>query len=268
MTTVQQFEFYKGFAQSIFQYCISKNINRFVNCTLEVDYCDYVNNTLANLRKPNKISLHIDNIINECGGNGNRINDIVSLIFIAITHELMHVEQLISQETYISDQEYRKNAEYAVNSATYNFLAYNQQEINRMFGIQLNLSYLEDEPMKDYLKQYQTCNVRDMYRYSLLNILFRSNKKFKEFDDNVLSKYDTIRIIFKNGDNFLIKSNGEFCDYNLNSFVTALGAYAGSYDCYTVEINVTDIPNRDKGTEANVLVTLSNRKRRAMYYNI
>ena len=260
MTTHEQYVYYKDFAYKAFEYCNGK-INRFINCTLEVDYADMVNFTFANIRRPNNIFIHIDNIVTECG-NGYNKNKIFSLIFIAIVHELFHVEQVMSQELYKTDKVYKISIEKAVEYSTYNWLLSYKPDIDRRFNMYLDLSYLEDSINRNEYKEwdrfYRSGSVEELYKYTIMNIVFRNDASFKRFDEEVLSKYENIIIVFENNSNFLIKSNGEFCDYNLKDFVLTVSNTVSIYDRYTINVSVTE-PNRDKSNVAVVRFTLSNR---------
>ena len=105
---ISYFEHYKQFAYSVFNY-LNGRINRFCNNIIfEVDYADEVNYTFANLRKPNRLTLHIMNIVEECNSPLNR-NKIYSMIFIVIGHELTHVDQDMSQQAYKNNRQYRED---------------------------------------------------------------------------------------------------------------------------------------------------------------
>ena len=260
MATLEQFVFYKNFAYRAFDY-LHKKINRYIIPTLEVDLADMVDFTFANIRRPNMVFLHIDNILAECK-NHNNINKVYSMIIIVLTHELHHIEQVISQETYYLDKIYRISIENSVNFKSYNFLCANKYEIDRIFEMNLDLTYLEDlngrKGYKKWDRFYETCTVEQMYKYTIMNTIFRKDIKYYQFEEECLNKYDNIVIAFEYGPNFLIKSNGEFCGQILNEFVSAVGAVAGIYDRYTVKISKSEKPYRDKESVIYITFTLSN----------
>ena len=257
MTTLQQFTFYKNFAHEIFNY-LKTRINRFINPILEVDYADMVNYTYANNRKPNIIMLHIDNIVCECG-NGYNKNKICSMIFIALTHELFHVEQSMSQEMYRSDYNYKVFVESAVEKQTLKFLVDHSNEIYNLFGVYLDLSYFNIDNMGKG-KYEAIMNAEYIYRYTIMNVIFRKDFEYRRFESDILNKYRTIYIRFENGPNFLIKSNGEFCESTLNEFISSVGCFAGKYDRYTVNVRMEKVPYREQEeVAAQVTFTLSNR---------
>lgn len=262
MTSYQQYTFYSKFAYTAFEYLKSK-INRYINPKLEVDYIDAVGFTFANFRRPNSVYIHIDNIVTECR-NGNNTNKVCSMIIIVLTHELYHSEQLMSQELYRTDQCYKITVENSVNFEIYNFLLVNKNEIDSIFGINLDLSYLESLNSKYEYRQwdrfYKRCNVQQMYEYTIMNVIFRKDNKYYEFAEKYLYKYDNIVIDFNGENNFLIKSNGEFCDQNLNPFIMAADMAAGRYDCYTVNTSNSEKPYRDNETVLYITFTISNRK--------
>ena len=256
MTTHDQFVYYKNFAYEAFEFL--KNITRFIPCVLEVDYSDTVGFTYANIRRPNIITLHIDNIVQECG-NGYNKNKICSMIIIAITHELFHVEQLMSQELYRSDKNYHNEIESAVENKTLMYLLNNLNYINNRFKMNLDLSYFDNHINNN--STYTSCSsVEQIYKYTIMNVIFRRDYSYQDFEVNVLDRYDSVVIKFENGSNFLIKSNGEFCDSPLGMFIQSIGAEAGKYDRYTVNVNVINGPYREQESVAIVTFTLSNRQ--------
>ena len=250
----------KAIAERAFEYC-KQRILHYINPVLEVDYADTVNYTFANIRRPNMVFIHLDNVAAEYPIDIGYKR--VSLIFIAIAHEMFHLEQVMSQELYRMDTVYKITIEKSVEQKTYEFLKANKKEIDRLFGINLDLSYLKNQMAKNHYKDwsgfYQSANVEQIYKNTIMNVIFRKDISFNYFCEEVLNKYDNISIAFENGPNLLIKSNGEFCDQNLNAFISAVGAAAGRFDRYTVGINVIESPYRDKELIANVIFTLSNR---------
>lgn len=264
MITQDQFEFYKTFAHRVFDY-ISPKILNYIKCYLQVDVADMVNYTFANLRRPNIIYLHLDNIVIECG-NGYNKNKVCSMIIICITHELFHVEQIMSQEDYRNNPASQILVEKSVNAKSYGWLLANKDLINRVFGLDLDLGYLhemlsyEDQNIYDqWMKMYYQCNVEQMYKYTIMNVVFRNQKNYDKFKRDILDKYENIVIAFENGANFLIKSNNEFCGSVLNNFISMVGETMGKYDRYTVNVNMVESPYRDKSYVAYVTFTLSNR---------
>lgn len=260
--TLEQYVFYKSFAESAF-YFLSKKINRYIIPYLIVDPGDLVNFTFANIRRPNIITIHMENIIAECG-NGNDKNKVCSMIIITISHELFHVEQLMSQERYRSDKYYKMVAELSDIYATYDFLTKNKSAIDRAFSMNLDLSYIKQDLAKggydpQWLYKYNSGNVEQLYKYTIMNVIFRSDKSYNDFEKSVLDVYDDIVIIIDRGYNFYIKRDGEFCDSCLNEFVQMVGDTIGVYDRYTIGVEVVDSPYRDKSHVAYVTFTLSNR---------
>ena len=257
MTTLEQFVYYKNFAYQVFEYLRSK-INRYIIPVLEVDYADMINYTFANNRKPNIITLHIDNLVYEAG-NGYNKNKVCSMIFIALTHELFHVEQSMSQEMYRSDYNYKVFIESAVEKKTLMFLVDNSKEILNLFGVYLDLSYFDINDIGN--GKYESIGtVEGIYRSTIMNVIFRKDFEYRKFEHDILNKYNTIYIGFENGPNFLIKGNGEFCESTLNEFISAVGCFAGKYDRYTVNVRMEKKPYREQEEiAAQVIFTLSNR---------
>lgn len=260
--TLNQYSFYKSFAEMAFGF-LSKKINRYIIPYLVVDPGDFVNFTFANIRRPNLITIHMENIIVECG-NGNDKNKVCSMIIITLSHELFHVEQLMSQERYRLDKHYKMIAELSDISMTYKFLIENKSEIDRAFMMNLDLSYIEQDLNKagsnfQWLYRYNSGNVEQLYKYTIMNVIFRSDKSYADFESKILNNYSDIIIIIEGSNNFYIKRDGEFCDSCLNNFVQMVGATIGVYDRYTVGVDVIERPYRDKSNVAFVTFTLSNR---------
>ena len=256
MLTLETFSYYKQFAYNVFDF-LYKKINRYIWPQLQVDYADYIDYTFANIRRPSTIYLHLENIAAEVGNQYNK-NGICSMIVIVLTHELFHVEQMMSQENYRLYSDSKQMVESAVNNATYVFLYQNRELISKTFGIALNLEYLIH--INRYYA-YEACMTPELiYKYTIMNVVFRNDHKYYEFESKYLDAYDNIVISFENSHNFLIKSNGEYCDQNINPFVAEVENSAGRFDRYTVNISGSEKPYRDKENVLWITFTLSNRQ--------
>jgi hypothetical protein len=241
-TTIEQFTFYKDFAERAFNYLCNRICKYNQNIRLIVDYSDFVRFTLANFKRPNIVMLHIDNVV-AAYGNANRVNEVCSLIIIALTHELHHAEQELSQERYRTDFVYKDTIEDGANSMAYHFLAAHRDEINRLFNINLDLSYLESIGRLN--TRYHSSTLEGYYKNILRNVWFRNDELFGKFEREFLDKYPDVYLSFDNLFNLHIKSNGEFCERALNDFLIATEVYCGRYDRYTMEV-YQDEPYRDK----------------------
>ena len=257
LTTFEQFCYYKNFAISVFNF-LNGVINRQLLCRIEVDVSDYANFTFANIRRPNIVFVHIDNIVSQCGNAYNK-NSVCSLIVQAIAHELFHVEQMMSQEMYRLNAVYAKDIEDSVNYEAYCFLLKHKQEIDKVFYIDLDLSYIKSlfANMKEDNK-YQYCNCEELYKYTIMNVIFRNDKRYYNFQNTILDKYSTVVFNFENNTNFLIKSNGIYQDQAMRSFIFTTGIMVGIYDRYTLNIETRVEPNRGNRTVI-VYVKLLNR---------
>lgn len=254
---ISYFEHYKQFAYSVFNY-LNGRINRFCNNIIfEVDYADEVNYTFANLRKPNRLTLHIMNIVEECNGPLNR-NKIYSMIFIVIGHELTHVDQDMSQQAYKINRQYREDLERSTDYNNYNWLKAHEAQINRDFGISLDLSYYNDCGFWN-IEDFKSASIEDYYIATLKNVLFRNDDMFSNFKVSVLDKYRNIFINFNGGANLLIKSDGEFCGQSLEGFIQAIGTEAGIYDHYTMNVSLREQPYREMPDTVIVSFVLSDR---------
>lgn len=256
-TSLEQFAFYKDFAIKYFNYAKKKILKYTANiATLEVSYADYVNYTFANIRRPANIFIHIDNIVAECG-NGYNKNGICSFIVIAITHELFHLEQDMIQDRYRSDRQYCNSVESSTDNMAKSWLLNNMAEINRLFGMFLDLSYFEERDTS--INAYQSTSMEKFYKDTIMNVIFRKQNSYLNFERVVLDSYQTIYINFNHGDNLLIKKNGEYCGSSIGLFLREVQAQAGRFDRYTIDTGVVDT-YRDEGGVALVTFTISNRE--------
>lgn len=256
--TPEQFSHYKSFAEAAFQYLNGK-INKFcTNIVFEVDYVDYVNYTYANLRRPNRLYLHIANIVAECNNVFNK-NKIYSMILIVIGHELHHVDQNMSQEMYKNNKVYREEVETDTDFTNYLWLKEHKQEIDNIFNMDLDLSYYSNLNLMAQPGVFTSRNITDYYRAMIKNVVFRDDKVYEEFESTILLKYPSLFVTFNNRDNLLIKSNGEFCGHNLNAFIQLVNDEAARYDHYTLNASLVDWPYREMHDAKTVVFTLSNR---------
>lgn len=256
-TTNEQFEFYKAFAINYFEFA-KRRILKFSAdyVSLEVCYGDYVHFTFANIRRPSSVFIYIDNIVAECG-NGYNKNSICSFIIIAITHELFHLEQDMIQEMYKNNKSYHDLIECSTDSTAKSWLLQNKKEIDRLFGTCLDLSHFDSRDTS--MNCYHSADLEKFYKGSIMNVIFRKESSFSNFERIVLNAYQTIYINFNNGTNFLIKKNGEYCGSSIGPFLREIQANAGRYDRYTVDTGVVDA-YRDEGGVALVTFTISNRE--------
>lgn len=256
--TPEHFSHYKNFAESVFQYLNGK-INKY--CTrinFEVDYADMVNYTYANLRRPNNLYLHIYNIVAECNGVYNR-NKIYSMIFIVIGHELHHVDQMMSQETYKNNKVYREEVETDTDFTNYMWLKANKKDIDQTFGIDLDLSYYSDLNLMSQSGIFTCRNIADYYRAIIKNVIFRDDKTYEKFESEILLKYPSLFVSFDEFNNLLIKSRNEFCGPNLNAFIQLVNDEAARYDHYTLNVSLLDWPYREMLDAKTVVFKLSDR---------
>lgn len=256
-TTLEQYTYYKSFAEDYFNFAKNVILRYPKSIQILVDYADMVRFTFANIRRPNTIMLHIDNIVCECG-NGYNKRAICSLIIIAITHELFHVEQAMIQHKYVENEFYHQWVERCIDYKVFSWLSENREVINKRYNTDLDLSYFDNRNTR--CDQYASVSTEEYYKYIFLNVVFRKEEPYRNFVSSVLDKYQNIAIFFNDGSNFLIKNNGGFCDSCLNDFIHVVGSMAGRYDRYTVSVNVVEGTYRDKVGVAMVTFTLSNRQ--------
>lgn len=232
---------YVWFAYDAFKFLVPKITKFNKDLRLEIDYADYVNNTLANFRHPSTIYIHILNIWYACNKANPTLNDVYNMILITLTHEIFHSEQYNIHDRYRTDNEYKGYIEGTVNKAAYDFLKKFKRQIYDELGVELNLNYFEYVKLTD---EYKKCDLGMYYELLFRNIIFRNELNFIKFRDDVLIPYHNIYVSFNNGPNFIIKSNGEYCSQTLYAFILAINSYSAKYDYYTMSVNLDSDSNR------------------------
>lgn len=246
------FETYKNFAYDAFKFLAPQITEFHKNMKLAVDYADFITHTYANLRRPSWIFLHLGNLMANCFS----INNLTSMIVIALTHELFHSEQIIIQERYNSDKEYRRYTEAATNKAALDFLIKNKKRIQDEL-CDLNLEYFM-RPGTELAAGYVRCNLEEYYHSLFLNVMIRNYNSYKEVADSILNVYPTIMVTFDRINNFLIKRNGEYCRNVLPAFIRAIESYVAKYDYYTMSVRLDESFNRSHPQQALVIVEILN----------
>lgn len=242
MTSYDMFVFYKQWAYKIFNY-LQPRICKYIKCDLEIFYQNHVNFVLGTIVRPNKICIFIDNIVS-CVGSQNKISEVISFLFIAISHELHHAEQFVNQHLYTSDEKYKLEIEDTTDYSSYIFLRDNKADIERDFNITLDLSYYEDIPFI-HPKECVYNNLEYMYKCIIGNIIIRnisSNLYYQlcaELDDN-----KDVYVTICDSPNLLIKSNGEYLLPSYQEFVRTVVSNAARFDSYTAGISTGYILHR------------------------
>lgn len=261
MISYDEFVYYKKFTIGVFNFCNGKvnPLNPYI--ILEIDYADDVRHTYANIIKPNMLLVHIDNIVSQYYGDEDKIR---SLIFIAITHELLHSEQCMSQMKYRMDRNYMGFIESCVDTACYKWLYLNRREIEHLFHFNLSFDYFRDKVID--MEDYERNGLEEYYKQILMDMVFRDDETYYRFERAILDQYDNVVINFNNSPNLLIKSKGKFCENTLKEFVQAVGAAASVYDNYTLEVNVVEAPYRGMQKAMMVTFMLTNRIIKPMHF--
>jgi hypothetical protein len=165
---------------------------------------------------------------------------------------------------------YKEMVEGSVNASAYQWLSAYKKKIDKEFQMDLDLRYLEQQFTMDQDQMYRSCsNYESLYKYTIRNVVFRNDDAFIDFEAKVLNVYANIAIMIDNSANFLIKSNGEYTGDTIEAFISMIGAYAGRFDRYTVNVNVNNnIPYRDDLKVAQVVFTMSNRMSYPMVFEV
>lgn len=241
MTSYDMFVFYKQWVYKIFNY-LQPRICKYTKCSIEVFYQNHVNFILGTIMRPNKICIFIDNIVS-CVGNQNNVSKVVSFLFIAISHELHHVEQYVNQSMYASETNYRENIEYETEYASYNFLSANKHIIEKDFNITLDLSYYDD--FFNRKPRYEYNDLEYMYKTIIGNIIIRNltSDIYYEICKEMDSSKD-VYVSISDSPNLLIKSNGEYLLPSYQDFIRIVCLNAARFDSYTAGISTGYILHR------------------------
>lgn len=240
MQTTNDFFKYSNIAKTIFEYMNGK-INRLnSNCFLNIEGYDFINNTTANIRYPNTISIFIGNAINswkdEYSSVLNKDSYICTVIAWSLAHELFHADQLLSMLQYNSNSNYKQSIEYSVETASYYWVLDHSNELEAIIGIPIIIDYLESSSLKDKNEyEYRNVGVKEFYLQTIANIVLRDFDlfaKLKIFTNDSIA--DDITIEFNNTDSVLIKKDGEYLLENVNAFSELVYKWAGYYDMYTI----------------------------------
>lgn len=230
---------YRIFTEDTFRFLGPLITNFHKNVRLEVDPIDMVTFSFAKFRRPTTVHLYLYNIMSCASGQ----NMACSLILIALTHELLHSEQYLIQNQYNNDSEYRKFIEGSTNKAAYKFIINNRQRIRDEMGFDVDLSYFNHNDIP-FCDGYRSCNLEEYYKLLFMNVILRNPIQYQKFADEILDKYPTVFITFDRKNNFLIKSNGEYCRQTLDAFIRAIDIYASRYDYYTMCVKLDESSNR------------------------
>lgn len=248
ITPINKFELYQQFAYDAFKFLAPKITKFHKNVKLNIDYADYITHTYANFRRPTWVSLHLYNLMCNCYS----FNNFMSMIIIALTHELFHSEQVIIQERYNTDDDYKRWIEACTNKAAYDFLSRYYQQIHDELA-DLNLEYFMN-PTTEMATGYMRCNLEEYYHSLFLNVIVRSMKSYEKIAETVLNEYPTILVTFDRINNFLIKSNGEYCMDTLPAFIRAIEYHVAKYDYYTMSVRLDGSFSRNHPQQALMIV--------------
>lgn len=247
--TFQEYHYYSDIALKLFDF-MNGRINIInTKCYLYIDMYDYVNNTKANIRYPNFITIYIGSIVDSWQDSWStyisRESFIVSNIAWALSHELHHSDQFLSMIRYNSNEEYKRKVETEVEQASYDWVKNHSRILSEISGVEIKMECIYSPDLTDN-RCYKKASVAEFYKQTIANILIRDFNLYhnlKIFTDDTL--VDDIIIIFINiNEKIVIKSSGKYLKENIIKFSDIVYKCAGYYDSYNLEVNM-DIIEHD-----------------------
>lgn len=264
--TNTEFRYYSNKAINIFNY-MNGRINIINNfCYLDIGYYDFLQNTYANIRYPNNITIHIGTIVDSWNDNWSNImtksDYVCTCIAWALAHELHHADQLISMVNYNANIDYKNKVEGDVERKSYDWVFNHSRELHDIGGFNVVIHNLESPTLPES-GSYTKASVKEFYLQTIANIILRDFDLFnnlKVFSDN----YDTNSIIlnFNNMDFVQIKNNGEYIPYNINYFSQLVYKWAGDFDIYKVSAS----SYVDSNKNATVVFNISEAYKNALVF--
>ena len=92
---------------------------------------------------------------------------------------------------YRSDYNYKIYIESAVEKETLRFLVDHSNEIYKIFGVYLDLSYFDIDNMGT--GRYEAISTSEyIYKNTIMNVIFRKDFEYRRFESDILNKYRTI----------------------------------------------------------------------------
>lgn len=243
MIDFNDFKVYEEFAYKFYEYANTR-INKYIfNCTFTVQY--FSGDSYASTKYPNNIVIFVGNFIQDYK---NR-NAIMSMIGIAIVHELMHIEQNIDLYRYNTDVRYKDYIEDAVESNSFMFMVANANEIEKLFDFRIDIDPLYR--ITGYTQDYNKFSIEDYYLYTIINTVVR-DKHFLGTIKDIFRNNKHITISFNKVFFIPIKYNGRFMEENIQIFSNFVFINCGAFDLYKIRMSV-DI----KYGESNAIIDFS-----------
>ena len=158
------------FIVDVFNY-FNGRVNTFQKARLFINWCNMMNTPNGGVTtNPNCVTIY-PNVIRRY--SDSQINISIAVIQ-TIIHELYHIDQCIIYDKLIIDYDYLNMIENAVEINSVSYIYNHQNEINKIFGINMNIS-------SDYITKY-------MYNYIGNNIYYHRQK----YIDHLLSVFESI----------------------------------------------------------------------------
>lgn len=259
--TVEDYYKYSDIVTRLFNYMNGRINQMNNNCFLIVDPYDLINNTYGNIKYPNLIYIHVGTVIDawrdEWSNFIDREDYIGSCLAWAISHELHHVEQLISMIMYNRNPAYKAQMEADVERASYDWVVNHAKEISEIGGFNVLMNKLQSTVLPEF-GNYTKANAKQFYLQTIANVIIRD-----------LDLYDSLRVftnddmcddmilVFNSIDTIVIKSNGKFLDENIVPFSRLVYEHCSKYNMYHVYVEVVFSNNSFGRRMATVQFTIS-----------
>ena len=248
MINLLEYSRYSKNAMILFEYMNGK-INKLNNkCEFSIEPLDHTEK-YGDIKFPNTIKLYIGNIMNDWNDDwwSFTTKDIYvnSVIAWTIAHELAHAEQYISIIDYNVDIDYKNKVESYVQRFSHDWVAYHQEEINNLFGIEIRMENIKAAHLPK-VGFYTQITPRGFYRKTIENIILRDRNQFElikclnEESDN----YYSMACHFRRDDigtkGVMIKNNRQYIGENIPMFTDLLRMYIGNCNdsTYTVVVSM------------------------------
>lgn len=259
--TVEDYYKYSDMVVRLFNY-MNGRINQINNnCFLIIDPYDFINNAYGNIRYPNLVLIHVGTVVDDWQDEWskfiNKDDYIGSCLAWAISHELHHVDQLISMIMYNRNSAYRNQMEADVERASYDWVVNHAKEISQIGGFNVLMHKLHSTALPksgNYIK----ANAKQFYLQTIANIIIRDLDLYEGL--RVFTNDDMCNdmiLVFNSIDTIVIKSNGRFLDENIVPFSKLVYEHCSKYNKYHVYVDVIFSTNSLGRRIATVQFTIS-----------
>ena len=241
--TIQEYKDYSDITIKLFNYMNGRINVLNNNCILQICPYDLINNTYGKIRHPNLVFIHVGTIVDSWDDSWsiymNKQDYVGSCIAWAISHELHHVDQLMSMIMYNRNDDYRKEMEADVERASYDWVHNNRTILSEIGGFNVLMNQIYSPSLPDN-GHYTKASVKEFYLQTIANIIIRDLDLFESlrvFTNDTMC--DDMILVFNNIDTIVIKSNGIFLKENTIAFSKLVHEYCSRYDLYHIYVDIS-----------------------------